>query len=109
MRVRIAGARRSAGHPRMPTLRTPARISGSRSIGRLSSSQEISPEAGEPQDVWDVRRLIGLSVRNQIGQEQSHRHLTAKAIGQVLRFNGWDDVVVSAVKQEDRRRGFRRS
>jgi hypothetical protein len=71
--------------------------------------EKVSPKASEPQDVGDVRRLVGFGVRNQVGQQQADREVTAKTIGQVLRFNGWNDGVVPAVKQEDRRRGHGRS
>ena len=60
-------------------------------------------------DVRDVRRLVGFGVRNQVRQQQADGHLTAQAVGQVLRLNGWNDVVFAAVKQEDRNRGLWRS
>ena len=56
-----------------------------------------------------MRRLVRFGVRNQVGQQQADRGLAAQTVGHVLRFNGWNDVVVSAVKQEDRRGGRWRS
>ena len=74
-----------------------------------SSVEKISPETSEPQEVSDVRGLVRCGVRNQVGQQQTDRGLAAQAVGHVLRFGGGNDVIVSAVKQEDRSRGLWRS
>ena len=56
-----------------------------------------------------MRLLVGFGVRNQVGEKQPDRNPIAKTVSQVLGFSGWNDVIVSAVKQKERRRGVWRS
>jgi hypothetical protein len=65
---------------RLSMAAAPMRPSGTGS----SPFEEIPPEASKPQDVRDVRGLVGFGVRNQIGHEQSNRDVTAKSIRQML-------------------------
>ena len=75
-------------------------------IRRPSSFEKESPE--KPASLRTSVTCAGLvrcGVRNQVGQQQADRGVAAQAVGHVSPFRGGDDVVVSAVKQEDRHGG----
>lgn len=95
-------------------------MSARRRVRRMSrrlrnlSGEDVAPEARESQDVDRMRRLIGVSMRNEIGHQQSDRDVPTQMRGEVRRFGRRDDGVVLAVEQEYRCRwcggsGWRKS
>ena len=78
-------------------------------LSRDLLGQQRAPEAGQPHDVWDVRRLVRIGMRHEVCQEHADTDVASEAGGRGLCFRGGYDAVVSAVQQEDRRGGQRRT